>query len=105
MPWPPPIAPAGELFHRSSAPEKRDASPQRDFPRKADRHPAAVDDDGRLPFTAGIGQHLLEPLRIGIDVEINGPVSIGCTSLVAEWSGVGPVNDDLVRHDLPPLSA
>ena len=87
-----------DLFDRSRPAENRDAAPKGTIPHETDRHLVAFHNDGGLHLAAAPGQYLLQLLLILIHIDIDGPVPIGCPSLVAEGSGIGAVNDDFVRQ-------
>ena len=62
----------------------------------------SVDYDRYLHFSLGVSEHFLQFFRIFIYVDVDGPIPVGCPSLVAEGSGVRAVNDDFIRHDAVP---
>ena len=59
----------------------------------------SVDYDRDLHLSLGVSEHFLQFFRVFIYVDVDGPIPVGCPSLVAEGSGVRAVNDDLICHD------
>jgi hypothetical protein len=88
----------GDLSHRSGPPEKRDAASQGNIAREADGYLVAINYDRDLHASSGVSEHLSQRLRIFINIDIDGPLSVGRTSLVAIGSGIRAVNDDFVCH-------
>lgn len=85
-----------DLLHRSGSPEKRDAAPHGYIPREADGYLVSIDYDRHLRPSTGIGKHLVKFIRVFLHIDIDSLIAIGCTSLAAEGSGVGSVNNDFV---------
>ena len=90
------------MFHRSGSAEERDTASQGSIARVADHYLVSFDYNRDLRLSPGIGEHLLQFIRVFIYIEIDGPISVGCPSLVAEGSGVRAVNDDFICHDAVP---
>lgn len=65
---------------------------------KADGDLATLHDDRDLPLPPGQAEHLLELLRILVDVHIDRPVAVDRPGLLYIGSGVGAVDNDLVHH-------
>ena len=68
---------------------------------KANRDLISLNDDGDGHFPAGVVEHYLQILDVGIDVDKSCPFSVGHPGLRAVWSPVGAVDDNSFAHLLP----
>ncbi len=86
-------------FHRSGAAENRDAAAQGYIPDESDGDFFTLYKHGNLYLAAGTGKHFFQLFRVSVHIDIDGPVSIGCPSLITKGSGIRSVYDDFVRHN------
>ena len=65
---------------------------------KANRDLISLNYDGDGHFPAGVFEHFLQVLDIGIDIDEDCSVSVGHPGLRAMWSPVGAVDNDSLFH-------
>lgn len=91
------LSPRG-FYCRSVAAEKGNTPSEGNLAKEAHRHLVPIDYDRDLRFSFGVDEHFIKFVRIFLHIDVNGPIPVGCTSLIAEGSGIRAVNDDLVAH-------
>ena len=69
----------------------------------ADRDVSVFDDDGNLPLSLGVLQHLLHPVRVVQNVYVFAAIPEVLTGLRGVGSGVLAEDENLVRHSYPPI--
>ena len=87
---------AGCTPHSKPAPGRSTLHPSR--PVEADFDRAVLHDHRHAPLSPGMDEHLFEPGRIGLHVEIIGSVSVGFPSLLRVGSALFPVDQHSLRH-------
>lgn len=93
------------FINGSGPPEERKPLGQSGASGEPDPDGFCLDNDRDLHLPPGIGEHLLQSFRVFIHVHIDSPVTIDRPGLLYIGSGIGAVNDDLVRHDMVPPSS
>lgn len=100
----PPTIVVHDLFPRgplreSCTSKKGNPAAKRNLSRKPDRYLIAFHNHRHLPFATGENQHFIEFFRISPHVDKNSFVSISRTSLIAERTIVGSIDNDFIRHN------
>jgi len=89
-------------LNRSGPSQKAKPLGNESMPGITDLDLVSLNNDRDLHLSPGVDKHFLQFLRVFIHVHKDCLLAIGRPGLECIGSGTSAINDDLIRHDIPP---